>query len=165
MKTTKQWWTIFGACALACGVPDDLETGEAQVLGEDDGDGELCEITGDEDACRPEELAAEPPRHNGRCGVHPSEFEVAVMEADFATRLAAAPSQPSASERATIPVWFHVIRGSNGAGACGRVAAYDLPGASREPKASTPAAPRLAPAPIRSTARRVRSGMIAIMPR
>lgn len=56
------------------------------------------------------------------------------------------------------------VGGSNGAGACGSVAACDVSAASSELNAYTPAAPRLAPAPIRSTARRVRSGMIAMMP-
>ncbi len=52
------------------------------------------------------------------------------------------------------------VEGSNGAGPCKAGAACGWIGSSRPLNAHTLAAPTLAPKPIRSTARRVRSDMI-----
>jgi len=114
MKTTTLWCTILGACALACDVPDDSTRGEAQdVVVGDDESADLCEM--EDDACF-DDLAADAGVSHGRCGVHPSAFEVAAMEADFLVRFAAGPMPTDASPRAATPVWVHVIRNSSGAG-------------------------------------------------
>lgn len=114
--TTKLWWTILGACAFACDVPDEPERQEVPVAAADDDARDLCELPDDDDDCGPGDLAAEPEfRH--RCGTHPSDFEVAAMEADFAYRLAVTPIRdPAADARGAIPVWFHVIRTDSGKG-------------------------------------------------
>ncbi|WAS90296.1 zinc metalloprotease [Nannocystis punicea] len=116
MKTTTLWCTILGACALACDVSDDSTPGEAQdvVLDLDEDARDICEM--DDDACVDDLAAAEAALQHGRCGVHPSAFEVAAMEADFLHRFAAGPSQSVEGPRAAIPVWFHVIRSSTGGG-------------------------------------------------
>ncbi|MBZ5711370.1 zinc metalloprotease [Nannocystis pusilla] len=115
MKTTTLWCTmILGACALACDVSDDSARGEDQdvlVAGDDAWD--LCEM--DDDACI-DDFAADPGFSHGRCGVHPTAFEVAAMEADFLYRFAAGPMPSDATPRAAIPVWFHVIRNNSGVG-------------------------------------------------
>src|SRR6185312_14865650 len=62
-------------------------------------------------------------------------------------------------------VLLPAVAGSKGAGASGDGAARGSSGSSRALNAHTPTAPALAPAPIRSTARRFRSGTRVIMPR
>ncbi|MCY0994289.1 zinc metalloprotease [Nannocystis sp. ILAH1] len=116
MKTTTLWCTILGACALACDVSDDSTPGEAQdvVLDLDEDARDICEM--DDDACVEDLAAAEEAALHGRCGVHPSAFEIAAMEADFLHRFAAGPSQTIEGARAAIPVWFHVIRNNAGQG-------------------------------------------------
>jgi len=114
LKTTTFSCLILGACALACDVPDtsDRNEGHDLVVADDDAR-DLCEM--DDDTCI-DDFAAEAGLQHGRCGVHPSEFEVAAMEADFLHRFAAGPSQQAEGARAAVPVWVHVIRSNTGAG-------------------------------------------------
>lgn len=114
MKTTTLWCSILGLCAFACDVPDGSTPGEAQVVALDDDARDLCEM--EDDACADDLAAAEEAALHGRCGVHPSAFEVAAMEADFLHRFAAGPSPEAVGPRAAVPVWFHVLRSSSGAG-------------------------------------------------
>lgn len=102
MKITKYWW--IGACVLtlACEASEDAAGHDAVAV--TDAVSDVCEA--EDDGCGVDGPALEL-AHDGRCGNHPSLFEVAAVEAEMSERIAAAPYSPGA--RVAIPVYVHVI--------------------------------------------------------
>lgn len=112
LMSLDRWMLIAGALCFSCDAPDAPEDLAVAAEQDDAGDDafDACEL--EDDACEgPSDFAAAASIHS-RCGVHPSDFEVAAMEADFIHRIQAAPRP---SKAGAIPVWFHVINRGSGA--------------------------------------------------
>lgn len=95
MKTTRPWWGLVGACALACELDDpEREHPYHSLAAVAEDPGEIDEF-------------ADVPAPDGHCGNHPTMLEIAAMEHEFEDRLALAPPSPRAFP--PIPVYVHVI--------------------------------------------------------
>ena len=110
---TRTWLFALPALFLACDAPDQPE--QVVVVAQPETDDELFDacMMEDENACTGlDSLALAGVAR--RCGVHPTDLEIAAMEADFQSRLAIAPDVSLAPR--TFNVYFHVLRSNAGAG-------------------------------------------------
>ncbi len=106
---------LGGALCLACDAPNAPENLPVAAEQDDDDGFDACMM--EDDACEgADELAYT--RGGRRCGVHVDSFTAAMMEADFAERLAIAPTHTDGKPTGggggggggkVIPVYFHVI--------------------------------------------------------
>lgn len=107
-----RWMFLAAALFVACDAPD---APEREVVASPQSDDELfdaCMMEDDDNACVGLDSFAAAGIAR-RCGVHPTDLEVAAMEAEFQTRLTAGPKISAAR---VVPVWFHVITGNGGVG-------------------------------------------------
>jgi hypothetical protein len=115
MQATKISWVLLAAASLSfgCDAPD--EPRDVVLVASPQTDEELmdsCMLEEDDNSCEGLDRLAAAGIHR-KCGTNPGPDEISAMEADFASRLT---SVPDVSEARTVPVWFHVIRSSSGAG-------------------------------------------------
>lgn len=105
---------MAAALVVSCDGPDDLEARDfAASPASEEGLLDACLLDEDESACTGLDLLSNIDLTR-RCGTHPSDAEVAAMEADFRGRLTS--ELPKQAASVSIPTWVHVITTSNNQG-------------------------------------------------
>lgn len=114
MQSKHLSWSLLAAVVfVGCDAPSEPRSVEDVAIPETDEELlDACMLDDDENACAGfDSLAAASVQR--RCGSNPTDLEIATMEADFASRIT---SVPKVSLAKNIPVYWHVIRSSSGAG-------------------------------------------------